>query len=152
MVEQKYSSKMTSINKTAPAIYKRVNVAETGKTIDMGCGRYFDLYNLPGNVVGWDKYWRDIPELLEEHYDTALCSNVLNVIAEAEVRRELLETMARIADVTYITIYTGSNDNEGRPTMADCYQLNRKAKEYLPEIQAVFSRVTYKGGLFRCEP
>jgi len=150
-VAQEYTSADTSINSSKmPRIYSLVDVSKTGSTIDFGCGRYFDLYDLPENVVGHDPYNLPRPWLLLNHYDTALCSNVLNVIAEEEARHDVLETLASLADTVYITVYDGDGSADGRQTKKDCYQLNRKVRQYLPELQQVFSEVTLRNGLFTC--
>lgn len=151
---QKYKSARTSVcnNGKLPRIYSLVDITSTGDTIDYGCGGYFENYNLPSNVVGFDPFNKPEYDLLKRHYDTALCNNVLNVIAEREVRIEALENMRFLADVVYLYMYQGNGSGVGAviPTRRDQYQLNRKPKEYLEEICEVFRNVEYKNELYIC--
>lgn len=146
-MKQKYTSADTSINsKKRPAIYGKVNYTD-GTVIDYGCGKHFDEYGLPANVRGYDPYNRPDGDALNGHYDKAFCSNVLNVIAEKEVRNDILKTMKALADVVYITVYEGDGTGKGKPTKKDCYQLNRKTREYLDEVREVFQTVSIKRGV-----
>ncbi len=145
---QVYTSANTSINRNhLPAIYKKVDVANAGQVLDYGCGKFFDAYGLPENVHGYDPYNRNVPEELERQYDTIICSNVLNVIMEHEVRKSLLETLKALGKQVYITVYEGDKTGVGRQTANDCYQLNRKIKDYLPEVIEVFGNAEIKNGM-----
>lgn len=138
-LKQQYTSADTSINSAKlPRVYSVARDIMTGSVIDYGCGKYFDLYGLPGNFYGYDPFNRDLPELLNRHYDTAVCSNVLNVIKEDAVRRDLLQTLQSIADTVIITVYEGNRSGVGKPTKKDCYQLNRRLCDYIPEVVSVF--------------
>lgn len=150
-MRQKYSSADTSINAgKMPAIYSKISIDESQTAIDYGCGKFFDSYNLPANFHGFDPFNRNETELLTKHYDVALCSNVLNVVAEPEIRAEILKTLHSLADVVYITVYEGNRSGIGKPSKNDCFQLNRRAADYTAEIETVFETVTYKNGLFTC--
>ena len=150
-MKQKYTSANTSINsKRLPAIYGNLNLKETGMTIDYGCGKFFDSYHLPETVKGYDPFNRPDEAVLGYHYNSAICSNVLNVIMEEDVREEVLTTLANLADTVYITVYEGTGSGVGAVTKKDCYQLNRKKREYLPELKKVFSSVTQNRGMFIC--
>lgn len=154
MKKQKYSSKDTSINKGLPAIYRLVGkkIKETDRVIDYGCGKYFDEYHLPGNFSGYDPYNRNKEELLNTTYDVALCSNVLNVIMEDSIRRDLLMKLKTLAEKIFITVYEGDKSGVGCVSKDDCYQLNRKKRDYLPELVEVFGdgNVVYHHGYFEC--
>ena len=155
-MRQQFTSAATSINSTKrPAIYGMVSdrIPEDLNVIDYGCGKYFDNYGLPENYSGYDPFNRNDPETLAHHYDVALCSNVLNVIAEPEVRQDILKTLKGLADVVYITVYEGNGSGIGKATKKDCYQLNRKRGSYIPEIVSVFGagNVRYdRKGYFEC--
>lgn len=60
-----------------------------GPTIDYGCGRrtWYDL-------DGWDPHWRPTPAPEQDHYQTAVCCYVLNVVDEEEVQSVLDGLMA----------------------------------------------------------
>lgn len=146
-MQQKYTSADTSINSTKlPAIYKKIDIT-AGEILDYGCGKFFDSYNLPANVHGYDKYNRPQENELNRKYDTVLCSNVLNVIAEKEVRQEVLRTLKSLGKTVCITVYEGNRSGIGAETKADCYQLNRPLKGYLQEVSEVFENVTIKNGM-----
>lgn len=154
---QQYTSADTSINRSKmPRIYKLVadRLSETDRVIDYGCGKYFDEYNLPANFVGWDPYnYNTNKNVLNKEYDVALCSNVLNVVKEREVRREILEALKSLARKIFITVYEGDGDRKSRPTKRDCYQLHWKRGDYIPELVDVFGagNVRYnKKGYFEC--
>ena len=153
-VTQKYTSANTSINRKRPAIYGMVSdkISDTDQVIDYGCGKYFDDYDLPSNYFGYDPFNRNDETVLNNKYDIALCSNVINVIMEKEVRTELLHILKNIANKVFITIYEGSGDGNGRVTMPDCYQVNMKKKDYFAEIAEVFGidNVKYTHGYFEC--
>jgi len=154
-MKQKYTSADTSINsKKLPAIYRMIKgrVTENETVLDYGCGKYFDDYNLPENFHGYDPFNRPNETELNRQYDVALCSNVLNVIMEKEIRLDLLRTLQKLADRIMITVYEGDKSGEGKETKEDCFQLNRKKKEYLPELIEVFGakNVKYSRGYFEC--
>lgn len=153
---QQYTSRNTSINsKKMPKIYTLVSGLINGNAsvIDYGCGKYFDSYNPSFACVGYDPYNRPNKELLNNKYDYALCSNVLNVIKEPTERRKVLETLKKIANTTYITVYEGNGTGKGGVTKTDCYQLNRKRCDYIPELVEVFGKgnVRFIKGMFECK-
>lgn len=148
---QMYTSKNTSINKRLPAIYgklRKMGVA-LDDAIDYGCGRYFDDYGLDG-VVGYDPYHKPDEKALDGYYDVAICSNVLNVIQEAEVREDILFDLARIGETVYITVYEGDKSGVGKASSEDSWQENRRLKDYKAEVGEVFSEVTIKNGMLIC--
>ena len=151
----KYTSANTRINSTTlPAIYKMVSdkISKTDQVIDYGCGKYFDNYNLPDNFAGYDPYNRNNPKVLNRKYDVALCSNVLNVIAEQEVRLDILSRLKELAKIIYITVYEGNRSGNSKRTKEDCFQLNWSRGNYIPELVAVFGpgNVKYHNGMFEC--
>lgn len=154
-MKQKYTSADTSINsKKRPAIYNLVSktITENETVLDYGCGKYFDNYNLPKNYHGYDPYNRPDETELNRRYDVALCSNVLNVIMEKEIRLDILYTLKNLADKIMITVYEGDKSGEGKKTKENCYQLNWKWRKYLPELIEVFgvNNVKHTRGYFVC--
>ena len=156
MNKQRYTSANTSINsKKLPRIYNLVSERINGNqtVIDYGCGKYFDNYNLPDNYVGYDPYNKPNDELLNKKYDIALCSNVLNVIMEKDVRSSLLRKLKDLASTVFITVYEGDKSGNGKISKNDCYQLNRKRCDYIPELVDVFGYGNVKWnrkGYFEC--
>lgn len=162
-MQQEYTSEKTSINfAKVPAVFKLVTNWRKGTiNIDYGGGRadtaadYLTQYDVI-NLV-YDPYNRT-PEHNKEVIktlrraggaDTATCSNVLNVIKEPEVRKNVLENISKIVKPggkVYITVYEGSGKGDEGPTKAG-YQLNRKTADYLDEIREVFPDANRKGKL-----
>ena len=152
-VKQQYTSANTSINsKKLPRIYSLIHVNENETVIDYGCGKFFDSYNLGDNFFGYDPFNRDDKEVLNRKYDVAFCSNVLNVIAEHDVRIEVLETLKKLANRVYISIYEGDGTGNSRVTKEDCFQMNWNKGRYLPELEEVFGLKNIKltKGCFEC--
>lgn len=156
MNKQEYTSANTSINSTKlPAIYKMIadRISESDQVIDYGCGKYFDNYDLPENFHGYDPYNRPDTKVLDRDYNVALCSNVLNVIMEREQRIDLLKKLKELANKVFITVYEGNGSGVGKVSKNDCYQLNKKRGDYIPELVAVFGygNVRYnRKGYFEC--
>ena len=159
---QEFTSKNTSVNKSKiPRIFKLVDFRPNTINLDYGGGKYDNateyLAKKEVNNLIYDPYNRtekhnnEVLTLIEESggADTATCSNVLNVIKELEVRREILQHMRKLVKVggdIYITVYEGSGDGNERETKCG-YQLNRKTEDYVAEIEKTFAFVDRKGKL-----
>lgn len=161
-ISQEFTSENTSINSTKlPAVFKMVSFEPGTTNIDYGGGRFDNVadYLTQYDVINlvYDPYNRT-PEHNKEVIrtlrraggaDTATCSNVLNVIKEPEVRKNVLENISKIVKPggkVYITVYEGSGKGDEGPTKSG-YQLNRKTADYLEEIQEVFPDAKRKGKL-----
>lgn len=154
-MKQKYSSAETSINSTKlPAIYGKVK--ELGdpamSVIDYGCGKYLDNYKAKVNcqLSGYDPYNRPDTDALNRSYDIAICSNVLNVIAEDDIRESIARELKTLAPIVYITVYEGNRSGVGKVSKKDCWQENRKLADYTDELKSVFHNVTIKNGMAIC--
>lgn len=155
-MSQTYTSANTSVNsKKMPKIYSLVmkHIKPNENVIDYGCGKYFDSYGLPENYVGYDPYNKPDEELLDNAYDVAICSNVLNVIAELKARLDVLKKLKCLANTIYISVYEGDKSSVGKETKKDCYQLNRRCCDYYSELKEVFgdSNVKWCGGYYKCK-
>lgn len=155
-MKQKYSSAETSINSTKlPAIYGKVK--ELGdpamSVIDYGCGKYLDNYKAKVNcqLFGYDPYNRPDVDALNRSYDVAICSNVLNVIAEDDIRESIARELKTLAPIVYITVYEGNKSGVGKVSKKDCWQENRKLADYTDELKSVFKNVTIKNGMAICQ-
>lgn len=156
-MKQRYTSANTSVNSSRlPKIYNLAKEKIEGKSVlDYGCGKYFDNYidKVDANLCGYDKYNRPDKTVLNGTYDVAICSNVLNVIAETDERLRILEEMKQLAPTVLITVYEGNRSGIGGQTKADCYQLNRSRGDYIPELVHVFGEgnVVWNNGYFECK-
>lgn len=166
-ISQEFTSENTSINSgKLPAIFKMVHLEPGTINIDYRGGKFDNVaeYLAPMDVVNlvYDPYNRT-PEHNKEVLrtirkaggaDSATCSNVLNVIKEPEVRRNVLENIRKVVKpegVVYITVYEGSGRGDEGPTKSG-YQLNRKTADYLAEVQEVFPDAIRKGKLIIAHP
>ena len=159
---QEYHSDATSINSNKlPAIYKMVQFHPGDVVLDFGGGKFDNAVNYLKDkdvtLLVYDPYNRsaehndEVIRILREHggADSAVNSNVLNVIKEPEARETVLRNIKRLTKKgapIYITVYEGKGDKKEGPTKSG-YQLNRKTADYMEEIQEVFPDATRKGKL-----
>lgn len=166
--EQKYNSAITSINSSKlPAIFSKVRFEPNTINLDYGGGKFDNVadylsskYNCT-NLV-YDKYNRssehnsDVLKQVKENggADTVTCSNVLNVIAEPEIRQEVLRDCKKYlksGGTCYITVYEGNGSGEGKANdKRQSYQTNMRLDDYIPEVKKVFSNVTKSKGMLVC--
>lgn len=159
---QEYTSADTSINSgKLPIIYKLVSFKKGDMVLDYGGGKfdngikYLDSIGCTGVV--YDPYNRDANYNADSlrtirknnGADIILLSNVLNVIKEEKARLITLKNCKnylKSGGTLYITVYEGTG-KEG-PTSKG-YQLSKKTKEYIDEIEQVFGagNVSRKGKL-----
>ena len=179
--QQKYTSANTSINNDKiPAVFSKliINSIKLGINpansiiLDSGCGKYPEiiseyLLNSGCEYAGRDPY--NQPEYINNIVFPTKCknaealkkhriftsSNVLNVIPGLDNRIAYINSIKDImqaGEKLYITIYPGDSSGIGRPTNEDCWQENRKYKEYIPELEAAgFTSVKPKYGMLICE-
>ena len=153
-MNQMYTSANTSVNSSKkPKIYNLISIPCNANVIDFGCGKYFDNYKFDFNCVGYDPYNRPDEDVLNKTYEFAVCSNVLNVISEIEQRLNVLRKLKDLAPTVYITVYEGNKSGNGKVSKTDCYQLNRRACDYIQEIVSVFGKGNVRWnrkGFFEC--
>lgn len=159
-VEQAISSAKTSLRQV-PALFKDKNVQFGDVNIDIGGGKYdlateflaergtqnlvFDPYNR-GETTN-----RATLDFLRDgsRADTATNANVLNVIAEAPARANVILEMAKAIKPdgkAYFMVYEGDGSGVGRETSAG-WQNNRKTADYVDEIKRYFDSVERRGKL-----
>lgn len=160
--DQEYDSAATSINsKKLPAIYHMVDF-EPGKLyLDFGGGKFDNaimyLKDKGCELLVYDKFNRtkeynqEVIQRVRDNRgaDGVISSNVLNVIKEPDARIAVLKNMKKLAKPgadMYITVYEGTGKGDEGPTKSG-YQLNRKTKDYMDEIQSVFPDAKRKGKL-----
>lgn len=160
--DQEFDSADTSINSTKlPAIYKMITIPEGSVGIDFGGGKWDNaiehIKDLGATLCVYDPYNRskaynkETLKTLRANggADWAVTSNVLNVIKEPSARKAVLENISKITKSgapIYITVYEGRGDAKAGQTKSG-YQLNRKTKDYIEEIQEVFPDATRRGKL-----
>lgn len=160
--DQEFDSADTSINSTKlPAIYKMITIPEGSVGIDFGGGKWDNaiehIRDLGATLCVYDPYNRskaynkETLKTLRANggADWAVTSNVLNVIKEPSARKAVLENISKITKSgapIYITVYEGRGDGKAGQTKSG-YQLNRKTKDYIEEIQEVFPDATRRGKL-----
>lgn len=176
-MEKVITSKNTSINKDKiPAIYS--TLAKHGiygtHIFDVGCGKYtkhikefakenyicaywhgFDPYNQTKDhndkitKVAFDEKYAD-----ERNPNVFVSSNVLNVIKGGNRQREYLQSIFRMMkgiDECYITVYEGNRSGIGKVTKKDCWQENKKLKEYFELVNMAY-RDTHMSDYMETKP
>lgn len=163
-MEQRYKSACTSVNAGCKIPRLARAVAWPGHrrekpvmVLDYGGGKYdtatrfLEKYNIINHI--YDPFNRSPEEneraLSKTDYDVVMLSNVLNVIMEPEIRKEVLTNCwnhLRNYGGLFIKIYEGDKSgilkvNEKKNSC----QLNRELEDYIPEVQEVFK----DGDVFR---
>lgn len=168
---QEYSSAQTAVNGKQgklPAVFKKAIIPHGGLVLDYGGGtvesevvaqNYLDQFDAkemlydPFNQTA--AHNREVVSILSKNggADVAICSNVLNVVKEQEVRLDILKKIRKLLKsgaTAYISVYEGPNagSGEGKVTQNGAsYQNNKKLANYLEEIQAVFPDAKKKGSV-----
>lgn len=165
--QQEFTSEKTSINSTKlPAVYKLITIPAGQVGIDYGGGKFDNAVDYMAEqdvtLVVYDPYNRT-PEHNKAAIKTirsnggadfAICSNVLNVIKEANVRAEVLQNIKKLLKPSgklYLTVYEGRADGAEGETKSG-YQLNRPTSSYLDEVREVFPDAVRKGKLITATP
>lgn len=148
-MKQQFTSAATSINsKKLPAVYGKIKSAPA-VLLDYGCGRYtdhiraalpetdylpYDVYNQPQQVNAATVARLDSLRSAAVPVDV-VCSNVLNVIAEDDIIRDIAHQIMTVirsgGGTAYITVYEGNRSGEGKQTGPDQYQRNAPLRDYL---------------------
>ncbi len=168
LLKQEFSSRDTSINSNrVPAVYGMVDKMSRWRegtvNIDIGGGKYDTLtqalankgvtsyiYEPYGRTSNENAYILAQLQSKELQGDTATCSNVLNVIKEADVRDNVVHQVAKSIKpdgVAYFTIYEGNGKGRGAVSKNDCWQNNRKTETYVDEVRQHFGDVQMRGKL-----
>ena len=168
LLNQEFSSRDTSINSNrTPAVYGMVDKIGGWRVgtvnIDIGGGKYDTLsqaladegvknyiYEPYGRTNNENAYILAQLQSKELQGDTATCSNVLNVIKEADVRDNVVHQVSKAIKpdgVAYFTIYEGNGKGRGAVSKNDCWQNNRKTETYVDEVRQHFGDVQMRGKL-----
>jgi hypothetical protein len=169
--DQRYSSKDTSINVSKlPSVYKHIDKDFTPDTVvlDYGGGKFDNVVDKYEKQYGtlvlvYDKYNRSsdhnnkVLNFIKDMNgaDVVVCSNVLNVIEESEIRiNQVIQdcyNLLKDNGTAYFYIYEGNKSGIGRVSkqkdtdIDSSYQNNQKTEFYLDEISSIFNQVTRKG-------
>ena len=147
--KQKHSSSNTSVNSSKlPVVYKRAALT-SNVVFDIGCGKFidhirkhlgdrqyfpYDPFNQPESVNMISK--ANVMNCISDHIPVdVICSNVLNVICEEDVIKDITGTIDMIVNSSggtgYVTVYEGNRSGIGKQTGPNQYQRNEKLKSYL---------------------
>lgn len=159
---QEISSAKTALLSYMPALFNKVKFASGSMNLDLGAGRTEE----PGKFLrsksvrnfNYDPYNKSAAEnektlhmIKSGVFDTVTCSNVLNVIKEAEARAFVIRLAAHALHdrgFAYFTCWSGDSSEEGRET-CNGFQLNQPLKFYLDEIRQVFPGAEIVNGVIR---
>ena len=159
---QKYTSKNTSVNTTrVPAVYNKVcwdKLTKGVKVLDWGCDKDTSLTSnmleQHGLVhVGYDPNWKTNVENVSALSligvaDAFVCSNVLNVIDDDDIVRDICDKAVR-HKYFFITVYEGDKSGIGKRSKEDCYQRNERITSYLQYFsdQAIHDGIYIRNGV-----
>lgn len=168
-IDQEFSSADTAVNGPQgklPAVFRMITIPTGSLVLDYGGGKpeaeavaqaYLDQFDATEAIYDpfnqTQQHNSEVVRLCRENggADISVCSNVLNVIKEPEVRMNVLKNIKKLTKPNgsvYITVYEGSGSGEGAATQKNkSYQNNRKTLEYLEEVQQVFPNAKRKGKL-----
>lgn len=163
-LEQRFTSAKTSLPKNEPSLYKSAvfqsSLKRGGQNLDIGAGRTeyatkllaekgvknatFDPFNRPQEVNA--RIIRDITS--GKRFNTVTAANVLNVIAEPEVRDNVILEAAKAVSPNgrvFFDVYTAPRAGEVKGR--DSFQTGMKPQEYIPEIEKHFGKVERSGSI-----
>ncbi len=158
-MKQKYKSAETSVNSSKlPAIVHiwDDHIISGLSILDYGCGKFRNterfLTAKGFRYFGYDPFNVETIVnrlvLAKQDYHYAILSNVLNVIAERDVRHEILwDVKKHLGEdgTLYIKIYEGNKSGVMKVNeKKNSCQLNRKTSDYMPEVEAVFGEENVK--------
>lgn len=160
-MKQEYSSEKTS-RAQVPALHKallKTNIWKAGnKNADIGGGKYelttLELQKFNITNLIYDPYNRsethnkEALNSFKSKTDTATIANVLNVIKEKEVRKEIIKLASKTSNKSFFTVYEGDKSGIGKETKCG-WQENRKLDSYVKEVSPYFKKVRFEkiGGL-----
>lgn len=151
-ITQKYTSANTSINsRKVPKGFKSIKWKPGTRNLDYGGGKYDTateyLATLGVENLIYDPYNRSEEfnmstiEKAQDGVDSVTVMNVLNVIYEIEIQKEIINTVYEaVKDGGFVMfkIHEGNKSGIGKVTRKDCWQNNKKTSEYIPMIKEVF--------------
>lgn len=161
--KQEYSSQDTS-RKIIPHLFKKINWPKLGiqYNFDVGGGKYnlttdylatFGITNFVYEPSRGKEHNMNVFRKLKEVglADSTTIANVLNVIKEPKIRKNVLLLAKRWIKPNgkvFIQVYEGDGSGVDKQTTQNSYQLNRKTKDYFQEIKEVFPNVVLKNKIF----
>lgn len=166
---QKYTSAGTSMNKNhLPKTFSKIKNWKQGSiNLDLGGGKYDNATTFLHNIYGCRNLILDPYNRTKKHNsnvlraiiknggsDTVTCLNVLNVIAERDIRISLIHQaydLLKSNGIAYFQIYEGNRSGVGCETKKDCYQNNLPCKEYISEIELYFNVEKITSNIIICK-
>lgn len=162
-VLQSISSADTSIRQVASSL-KKIPWQQGTTNVDIGGGRFDEgtqyLADRGVENLVFDPFNRNeqhnrrvVERLKSGGVDTATATNVLNVIAEPEVRSEVIRQAAKAINqdgTAYFQIYEGDASGQGKETSKG-WQNNARTAAYLEEVGQYFGDVRRKGNLIEAK-
>lgn len=166
-IEQQYDSKLTSINSSQlPKTVKFVEpLLKSGEQwLDIGGGRFdnsIDYFKkLEVELLVYDPFNRThehnakvVTFISHRKCDGVMVNNVLNVIAEKENRKHVIEQAYQsLKENGFAFFLTYQGDKSGiskitkQTKKSNCFQMNQKTIYYLDEIKSIFGENVHKKG------
>jgi hypothetical protein len=159
---QDVSSADTSLAQI-PAVFKSKTFVPRGKNLDIGAGKfdlgkqYLESERGVTESVPFDPFNRSLESNRAavnrlqsgERFGTTTIPNVLNVVAEAPARDNVILQAAQALEpngVAYFQIYEGDRSGNGRRTSKG-FQNNKKTSDYVAEVRKHFGNVRTSGNI-----
>jgi hypothetical protein len=159
---QDVSSADTSLAQI-PAVFKSKIFVPRGKNLDIGAGKfdlgkqYLESERGVTESVPFDPFNRSVESNRAavnrlqsgERFGTTTVPNVLNVVAEAPARDNVILQAAQALEpngVAYFQIYEGDRSGNGRRTSKG-FQNNKKTSDYVAEVRKHFGDVRTSGNI-----
>ena len=159
---QDVSSADTSLAQI-PAVFKSKTFVPRGKNLDIGAGKfdlgkqYLESERGVTESVPFDPFNRSLESNRAavnrlqsgERFGTTTIPNVLNVVAEAPARNNVILQAAQALEpngVAYFQIYEGDRSGNGRRTSKG-FQNNKKTSDYVAEVREHFGNVRTSGNI-----
>lgn len=157
---QEYTSENTSIKQIAHT-FKAVQFESTDKILDYGGGKYDIASDYMKNRVEvfevFDPYNRTPEhnaEVIARDYNVITCNNVLNVIKENEIIKDIIKTIYEKLPTggrAYFLIKTPDKKHNGAYISNKGYQRNENPTAYTAFIETQpWTAITRKRNLFAC--
>lgn len=157
-MSQKYLSANTCINGEQgrlPALYSKITFTPGTTVFDYGCGKTITLLEEKAKQdgadwIGYDLNWHpDNLDQLENGVDLSVCCNVLNVIDDDNIIKEIINKLATYSKEVIFQIYTGNKSGIGSPTQNNTsWQRNAKRSWYEELIKSLGYTITKATGDF----
>jgi len=132
------SNSYKTSQKQIAGTYKRykTELSQAKSVLDYGAGKYNEMlteYHKVNKINGrlYDPYNEAINQLPNETFEIVICNNVLNVVKDDEVLKNIVKTAISKAEKKVIfKVYQGDKSGKSRITGKETFQRHCKTNDY----------------------